>query len=442
MKKILMYMVYVCTTFVTVQVYSQMSLTGEIRPRFEYRHGYQAPLDSAVKGSAFVSQRTRLNFGYSSEKLKFAASLQDVRVWGNQSQLISGDTIAQTFMHEAWASYRLNTVFSIKAGRQELNYDDQRLLGSVNWQQQGRVHDAAVVMFDDTSKKFSVHFGIAYNQNAAYNSVKSYTVTNNYKQMQYFRLNKKLCSFSTSMIFINTGSQSPVSSEYTRYMQTAGPFVEYKKNSFFINAKFYYQTGYINNSASTAKRKVQAYMAGADLSYTFKKKIVMGLGFEHLSGQSQTDTSKAYKDVNHAFNSLYGTGHKFNGYMDYYYAGSAHGNVGLTDIYFKIKYKTEKWYLGIDAHRFMAAADILDVKKTADSGNITAMNPNLGTEIDFEFGYSFSKLFGVQAGYSTYLLKSATSVIKGIYNYLGDGETGNTANWSYLMLIFKPDFLK
>ena len=419
---------------VSGNIYSQMTLTGEVRPRFENRHGYQLPLDSAVHGSTFISQRTRLNFGYSADKFKFGTSIQDVRVWGNQSQLIAADTLAQTFMHEGWGQYWFLPNLSLKAGRQELNYDDQRLLGSVNWQQQARTHDVAVLMFADTTNKFTVHLGAAYNQNGATNTANAYKVKNNYKEMQYLWLNKKFSSLSASFIFLNVGSQSPVTVIKSRFIQTTGTHLEFQKNALFACGRFYYQTGSIN--------KTQAYMLGADVSYTLMKKISLGLGFENLSGQSQTDTTKAYTSVNHAFNPLYGTAHKFNGYTDYYFAGNGHKNVGLTDVYFKAKYKAEKWYFCFDIHQFMAAAKILDVKATTASGNITEMNSNLGTEIDLELGYNFSKQFSLVAGYSHYLLTPSISMLKGVTDYQGNGETGNVANWSYLMLVFKPNFMK
>ena len=425
------------TMFFTGNMYSQMTLTGEIRPRFESRHGYQSPLDSAVSGASFVSQRTRLNFGYKADKFLLGTSIQDVRIWGNVPQLIGADTIGQTFMHEAWGQYWFTPKFSLKTGRQELNYDDQRLLGGVNWKQQARVHDVAVFMYEDTASKFKVHIGAAFNQNGEANTLKKYSVKGNYKEMQYLWINKKISSLSASLIVINNGVQSPITDNKSRFSQTAGTYLEYNKDALFANGRFYYQTSKLYDKTNTS-----AYMFGVDVNYTLMKKITLGLGIEQMTGQSQTDTTKAYTDVNHAFNPLYGTAHKFNGYMDYYNAGNGHSNVGLTDIYFKAKYKAEKWYVGFDFHQFMAAAKVLDSKATATSGNITAMDSNLGMEIDLELGYNFSKQFSIVAGYSHYLLTQTTSTLKGVTDYKGDGYTGNTANWSYLMLVFKPNFMK
>ncbi len=429
MKTILKSALLVFLSIFTISVNAQMTINAEVRTRTEFRHGYQALIDSGQGGSAFTSQRTRLNFGYAAEKFKIGISVQDVRFWGSQSQLNTTD--GYTSIHEAWGQYWFVPKFSIKAGRQELNYNDERLFGSTNWLQQARSHDLFLLAYEDTTHKFIVHFGEAYNANpTAGNLATTYGVTNSYKEMQYLWLNKKFGAMNASLIVVNNGAQSPITIGSTRYFQTAGTYLEYKKKALFASGRFYYQMG-----TDAAKKDMKAIMAGVDVAYTLKEKLIFGLGFEMLSGQSQTDTTKAYKDIDHIFNPLYGTGHKFNGYMDYFYAGSAFGNVGLNDIYFKAKYKTDKFQTGLDVHMFMAAADVLDAKELATSGKYTAMNANLGTEIDFTFAYNFSKIFNVQVGYSQMLASETMKAIKG-------GENGLTQNWAYLMLTFKPSMLK
>ena len=75
-------------------------------------------------------------------RLKFGLTLQDVRVWGQDVSTINRTTTANNnglMLHEAWAEILLtdttlkNKAFSLKIGRQELAYDDQRLLGNLDW---------------------------------------------------------------------------------------------------------------------------------------------------------------------------------------------------------------------------------------------------------------------------------------------------------------------
>lgn len=420
------YLTLAGAVLLSAPLFAQMTLTGELRPRTEYRHGYRTLIDSTQEAAIFTSQRTRLNFGYSAEKFKTGVVLQDVRIWGSQSQQNVADGL--TSIHEAWGEYWFNKNFGVKSGRQEIAYDDERILGSVGWAQQGRSHDAFILKYQDST--CMVHFGSAYNQNAESSVATSYTVTSSYKELYYLWLNKKVKSFSGSLLALANGMQSPVAVNSTRFSGTVGTHLEYKKDALIAGGRFYYQTG-----VDGAKKDVQATMIGVDVAYTLRKKFTIALGTELLSGQSQTDTTKAYKDVTHYFNPLYGTGHKFNGFIDYFYAGSGHGNVGLTDAYLKLKYKAEKWWVGLDVHQFMAGADILDKKELSTSGKYTAMNSSLGTEIDLTYVYNFNANFSATFGYSHMIAAETMEAVKG-------GKYDETQNWAYLMLTFKPNFLK
>ena len=70
---------------------AQVIVDAELRPRFEYRHGYKTLFPNNVDPAAYVSQRTRLNIDYKKDNLDFYLSLQDVRVWGDVPQLNVSD---------------------------------------------------------------------------------------------------------------------------------------------------------------------------------------------------------------------------------------------------------------------------------------------------------------------------------------------------------------
>lgn len=413
---------------------AQMTLTGELRPRAEYRHGYKSPADTLQKAAMFISQRTRLNFGFKTEKFKIGMTLQDVRIWGSQAQLNAYDV--NTFsLHEGWAEYLFSNKISMKLGRQELAYDDERILGAVNWNQQGRSHDAFLLKYADTT--FSVHAGFAYNQNGEISVGTSYVIQGSYKEMQYLWINKQIKSLNFSLLTLNVGQQSPLSINSTRYTTTFGTHTEYKTKPFLAGLSFYYQTGVDKN-----KKEVAAVLGGIDLAYILKKKFTIGLGFEYQSGQSSTDTTKEYRDINHSFNPVFGTNHKFNGYMDYFYVGNHVDNVGLQDVYLKLKYNTEKWNVALDLHEFMTAADVVDSKELAKTGKYKALSSALGTEIDLTYAHTISTGVTLTAGYSHFLPTKTLGVIKGIKNSQGDGRTDQVSNWAYIMIAFKPNFLK
>lgn len=468
---------------VSAPTFAQFTLDGEIRPRFEYRHGFKAVADSAQDAASSVEQRTRLNFGYKNEGYIFKVTVQDVRTWGSQPQTVGTATQqnndgAYISIHEAWGEALLNDKWSLKMGRQEIDYDDARIFGDLGWASQGRSHDAALLKFK--AEKFKLDLGFAYNQDKQ--AVKGHDAQfGTYKAMQYLWFNNKFNdNFSASVLFLNLGKEqlnydstvrvpavAPIQYYTDVYAQTAGTRLLYKKEKIEVAGAFYYQMGLDGNRNTVYtdrdgeyNKEVQAMNYRFDLTYKITDKISTHLGYEYMSGNSQTDTNLSYKRINHAFNPYFGTNHKFNGFMDYFYVGNHIGSVGLKDIFFGLKYKSEKFWIAADAHLFSAAADVRDGYKynkqvadaiaaglpTADINQYPVMDANLGTELDLTFGFPLAKGVGLVGGYSVLMDTETLAYLKGVTyggNNLnaGQGRIDQNNSWAWVMITFKPKFI-
>jgi len=155
---------------------AQLSLTGQVRTRTEIRNGLGNLVLKDSKSAVFTSQRTRLSVGYKWDRLMFGISIQDVRVWGQDASSISNADGNRLMLHEGWAElmlsnkadtnlkFKLFDLMSLKIGRQEMAYDDVRLLGNLDWLQQGRRHDMALLK--TLHKGYQAEIGFAYNQNS------------------------------------------------------------------------------------------------------------------------------------------------------------------------------------------------------------------------------------------------------------------------------------
>src|SRR5215831_5009303 len=108
----------------------------QFRPRYEYRNGYKAPLKFGEMPTSFISQRSRLIMGFKQEKLTTKLSLQNVRTWGDVSTTAIADKNGVA-LFEAWAQYDFNNRWSTRIGRQVISYDNQRIMGEIDWLQQG-----------------------------------------------------------------------------------------------------------------------------------------------------------------------------------------------------------------------------------------------------------------------------------------------------------------
>jgi len=347
-------------------------------------------------------------------------SLQDVRVWGDQPQLVI-DNGSSTGIHQAWAKINLHKKWATKLGRQEIAYDDQRIFGNVGWAQQARSHDAALLIFQDSS--FTGQLGLAFNQSQAQLFSTEYLTPKNYKTIQFLWLHKNWNNLKGSLLFLNNGVQVNFSDGdfQTNFSQTIGGRLTYKKNSFKSNLAFYYQGG---TNADTLDTNVNATYFSWDLSYSLKKYFTIMAGVESLSGNDQLDANAE----NNAFNPFYGTNHKFNGLMDYFYVGNHNGSVGLNDLFFKAIYKKKKLTTSVAVHYFLTNESLADPQNGGRS-----MNNRLGTEIDYTLGWKFNQETSFHLGYSQLFGTETMEALKG-------GNRKSTNNWIWAMVTVKPSF--
>jgi len=408
----------------SAEVFAQFELSAQLRPRAEYRHGYKTLPVKDADPAFFISQRTRLNFGYTAKKFIIGISVQDVRTWGDVPQLNPYDNSSS--LHQGWGQYFFTESFSLKAGRQEIVYDDARIFGNVDWAQQGRSHDAAILRFSNDDVR--VDAGFAWNQNEQRLFGTQYDLRGNYKTLQYLWAHKNFNKVGVSVLILNNGIETywEDDSVYkTYYSQTYGTRISYKGDKFGANGAFYYQGGKDEEANS-----LQAIYGALDVKYNFSKVYALLLGFEYLSGTDKRDMDDPENDVNKSFRPLYGTNHKFNGHMDYFYVGNHVGSVGLRDLYLSFIYKRNKVSSVISVHHFCSAAKIMDPE------DMDQDLPNqLGVEADLGIAYQLAENLAVKGGYSHMFATSSMEALKG-------GDKNATANWAWLMLSFNPTLLK
>lgn len=440
--KINLVLMVVCSVLAT-HTTAQVTLSGQVRTRTEFRNGQGAPLPIGAKPAFFTSQRTRLQFGYSMYRLKFGVTAQDVRVWGQDVSTINRTTTQDLnglMLHEAWADLQLtdtsvkNKIVGLKIGRQELVYDDQRLLGNLDWLQQARRHDAALLKYE--TKDLAVHLGAAFNQNrenaagTVYNSTPAgnYAATTNggtmYKSLLFLYAGKKLSKGNASFLFVaddfSTYHMDPVTSvkvyDTSTWSRATTGF--YYNNGFgrvTLTAAAYYQFG-----KTATGQKLSAHLLSGQAGYAFSKKFTVGAGADLYSGGAGGATSNT-------FDPLYGTPHKFAGLIDYFYAANGFGRNGLVDYYIKSKYKpSDRFLLTVDVHQFNTAAEVSGYSQNS-----------LGKEIDLVATYALTKQIGFEAGYARYFTTAllASPAVKNIAN------AKPQADWAYLMINVKPEFI-
>ena len=484
---------------------AQLTLAGQLRPRAELRNGYGTlkPLDN--KAAAFVSQRTRLLLNYRSSRLIFQTTLQDVRLWGQDASTITAADGNRLGVHEAWAEIILsnkndtsfkNSIFqylSLKVGRQEIVYDDERLLGNLDWMQQGRRHDAVVLKALQSG--WQIDIGAAFNQNTDavnYNGT-YYTPANvpatikdskgnltntpagfipllnsagvstkngnlsfinppgsnalnqNYKALQYLYLAKKVDKTKVSALFLTD--------QFGKYAldsvkNTAGTDVGYvygyRFNQPGVNLR--YTTGLLINPVLGSKNQWAFtgggyYQGGHNKdglilsAYMFTSSVAYSTAkLSYVAGWDYLSGNDAFSTskTSHRFDPLYGTPHKFWGLMDYFYAVSGSPTGGLSNPFLKLRYASanKRFTTELADHYFRLAQDQKDV-----NGN--AINKYLGTEIDLTAGYKLNKVTMATLGVSYMAATQSMEYAKNI----APGTSRLHPVWAYLQLNITPEFL-
>lgn len=411
----------------TVNAQVKFNINGQYMNRAEYRHGYSTLAAPDQDEAFFISQRARLMSSIKIDKAEFYLSIQDVRTWGSTANGAI-DNAGLLSVHEAWAALQLSNKFNLKMGRQEIAYDEDRIFGSLDWAMQARRHDAAILKYYDSTSNTMLHVGFAYNQDKEQLAGTTYTVANNYKTFQYLYFNRAFGKIKTSFLFLNNGIQytlpNTTPAEYkTVFSQTLGPRIAFKEKDkkLFWSAALYYQMGKNNQNKS-----LSAYDVLGEVGYQFTNSFSMTGGFELLSG---TDEIGADADESKSFNPFYGTNHRFNGYMDYFYVGNHTNSVGLNDFYLKAQISRPKVFYALAVHSFRANA----VVQNDEVGGNEEASKKFGTELDFTVNYNLSAGISLQGGYSQFFARKSLEYIKGV----ADGSD-QTNNWAYLMVIVRP----
>jgi hypothetical protein len=108
------------------------------------------------------------------------------------------------------------------------------------------------------------------------------------------------------------------------------------------------------------------------------------------------------------------------------------GNNGLVDYSLKTRFKArENLLFSLNAHQFTTS-------NAVTAGDGTTLDRNLGTELDLIVSYNLTKTINLEGGYCT-LFATPTLASEAVKN---NPTARLQANWAYLMISIKPDFLK
>jgi hypothetical protein len=364
----------------------------------------------------FTSLRTRLGLKANIlDDITFYAQLQDSRIFGEEPSPSSSIKNLDLLQGYVKLIDPFDLPLSIQVGRFVMAYGTERFFGAGNWNYTGRSYDGIIFSFGRRIKTslfaVSIHNGVPYITSASPTKYNYPAVSDTSLSLYGFWSTAKINKGNLLDLFayyeINrkkSNGQNDDISEATFGFSHNGT---YSRFSSLIEAA--YQTG------EKAGIDVSAYLLSIQGFYKISR-FKFGLGADIISGTDPSATSKF-----RTFETNYSTGHKFYGYMDYFFKTQSNiGYLGLNDYYLTTSYAPK----GSDFN-FSANIHTLGTNKSS-----IASGSDLGREVDATVVYNFVKGTTITWGGSVFL---PGELMKYYFKTALD-ERKDIGFWSYLMI--------
>jgi hypothetical protein len=411
-------------------VSAQLVMQAEIRPRGEVRLGYQQLPELDDHAAYFISQRTRLTLNYTHKILSLGFSIQDVRIWGDETIYTSTGIVGDngTFdLNEAWIGLQIYPSGFLKIGRQYWLYEDERIFSVRNWNQYQVKYDA--VLLQHKTDRFRLDVGLSYNASAESVAGNPYP-DDKMRTINFIYFQKPVNNWMNfSLSAIATGFMRDDTSEVMFIQGTYAGYLNVKREKFTGIASLFYQNG-----NSRYKTTSSAYMFSVKGDYKFGK-FSLGGGLDYISGQDDSRTDAGYQEKDHFFDILYGVRHRYYGHMDLFNnmrKVTAQG--GLVNPFINLKYNiNKKTSVYADIHHFWLQATIED-PTAEEPGNY--LEKALGPEFDLGVNWSINEFINLKGGYSMFFPTETMNILE-------SNERGNDmpGAWTWLMLTVNPVLL-
>ncbi|MBM4169329.1 MAG: hypothetical protein FJ215_09255 [Ignavibacteria bacterium] len=361
--------------------------------------------------------RTRLGLeAIPIENVRVIVQARDSRVFGQERDAGgSFNTLSDSRNLDLHQGYvEINKLFadelSLRAGRMEMSYANERIIGTVGWHNVGRVFDGALVNVNLDCASFDL-FATNVGEVQPYVPVATPTSVRYVRDVGFdfyglYATLKKITDTKLDAYLLYQWDRNQTvlgKSDLKRY--TVGSYVKGKQGSIDYEAEVAYQGG------DRRGADVSAYLLTGAFGYSFPGSRLsrVSLGYELLSGTPVGETK--YK----TFDPLYATNHKFYGFMDYFIAIPANtGDRGLEDFVARATFALgDNLSANLWLHNFSYGQPV---------GGESA----LGQEVDIVASYRYNAKVAFELGASTFIPAHNMRVRFG---------GADAALWGYLSLM-------
>ena len=439
-------------------------LGGDVRLRFQANESYgiagkAGSVDFRAKGvsenNEYWLMRAKVHVGYTDKwwgafvegqsslaKSDLRAAYANVpAIPGTTKRVGDGPEADNIDLHQAYVTVGNHKEFpvSLKVGRQELSYGEERLVGAFGWNNIGRTFDDVKVRWQNEFFALDLFTGYPViphddefdtdNTKDAFSGayLTSTKIPKTILEAYFFSRN-------TERGAIREDDSPQFPQPTARDIYTVGGRLKNKPNelgNFDYTIEGAYQFGDYAASYTGARLRQDAFMFVLQGGYTFADLWASPrLGVEYSYGSGDNN---AKDGVHGTFDNLYPTNHKFYGYMD------LASLQNLQDVRTILQLKpTTRSTVSLEGHGFWLANkndSFYNVGGGARATGGYGVNPSygnfLGTEIDLVGGYYVTRFALLEAGYGHFFTGSyIDSSVKGVGG-------SSDADWVYVQTTIK-----
>ena len=427
--------------------FSPWDIGGQLRGRFEFKQYFAVPNEGAVDlarrgdpDNTYFLLRERLHLGYTPASwFSVYGEMQDAGAYGDDRDP-SPDT-DHLMLRQAWVGLGDPKKFplTVKAGRQELIYGDQRLVGIADWLNIGRVFDAAKLRYE------SANFWVdAFVSHPVIPDRYEFDESDSHDWFSGLYIStRKLIPVQESQLYffsrnVNEHSATEQSDKLyplasPRDIYTIGARIKslpQKLGAWDYEAEVAGQFGrfkYNNTSPSLSQGAFAAHAAGG---YTWTRAPGtprLMLEYNYASGDSDPNDGK-----HGTFDNLFPSNHGLYGIMDFF------SWQNMQDVHLGVSVKpAKKLTVRLDGYAFWLA-DTHDYfyassgipRTTGGYGRNPSAGSYVGSELDLIGSYAITQYATIQAGYGHFFTGSYPK------DSLANNGGAADANYVYAQVYF------
>ncbi|HVY72170.1 MAG TPA: alginate export family protein [Verrucomicrobiae bacterium] len=425
---------------------------GQVRLRYEDFEGGSPAFpnrDFQSKGvdnnNDFLLLREKLHVGYKSDWFgAYVEGVSSVMSWDKTPNNPATDILDLNQGYVVIGNAKEFPI-TLKAGRQEMIYGDERLIGNADWNNVIRVFDLVKLRYEDEKRWVDVFSG-----RAVLIDNRNFNVPDDYDWFSgIYYSDRSILEFQETQFYVLSRNSSPG----TAKADTRGTAAGLPQNSsagtardiVTVGTRFKSLPGKLGNwdyamelaaqfgsiNVTGAKRVDQeagAFSLGG--GYTFKDttyKPRLGAEYNFASGDADPNDNK-----NGTFDNLFPTNHKHYGYMDF----TGWRNIHNPRLSLAVK-PSSKLTVSLDGHAFWLADD-RDLfypqsgagRSTLGYGRNSGYSSFVGTEVDLDATYNWRSWLAFRAGGGHFFAGDYIDQSKAALGGASD------ANWVYIQAVF------